>query len=137
MRANICVFCQKACGDCSWSKYDPKTKELLFEPVPGWTATPSYQKNGTKIVPTYHITAGPEFEPDDDYKGQKSTAVNKGYKVCKWCGDVIPRGSVRVSFCAKCNPYDRNYNRRGSYMNRILKIGGKRELPEKYKVSVP
>ena len=60
---NICFDCQKACGGCSWSRD--------FTPVPGWTATKKTQKiyvGGTKkhrYEKTYHITACPEFVPDE------------------------------------------------------------------------
>ena len=59
--ANICFMCKKACGGCSWSK--------SFEPVPGWTAEacqlPMASRYFTRYIETYHITACPEFEPDE------------------------------------------------------------------------
>ena len=70
-RANICFDCQKACGDCSWSELDPATKKPRFEPIPGWTAEKVMLNVGTHgvhkkaIVETYHITACPEFAPDE------------------------------------------------------------------------
>ena len=59
--ANICFDCQLACGRCSWSGRDPTTWELLFEPVPGWTAKKSRKSHND----TYHITACPLFIPDE------------------------------------------------------------------------
>ena len=57
-RANICFDCKNACGGCSWS--------ARFEPVPGWTATPTRFKyfdkaKNTKWTDTFHITECPEF----------------------------------------------------------------------------
>lgn len=67
-RANICFDCQRAYGGCSWSARDLETGELLFMPVPGWTAEPSllyksrnYHKKETW---TYRITACPLFLRD-------------------------------------------------------------------------
>lgn len=137
MKANICFYCKKAVGKCSWSEVDPKTKQIRYEPVPGWTAEPTIQKKGKTRTPTYSIKACPEFEPDEDYKGQKSTTPRRITRMCKWCGGQIPMDSMRVSFCAKCNPYDMDYSRRTSYMNSVIRRGGKRELPDKYKSTVP
>lgn len=64
-RANICFDCKNAvpddCGHgCEWSR--------KFEPVPGWTATPTTLRSGG-CTPTesWHITACPKFDPDDGY----------------------------------------------------------------------
>ena len=68
-KTNICIECEKACGGCSWSAADPITGKLLFEPVPGWTATPVLLNLGRHFdgrksyAQTYHITACPEFVP--------------------------------------------------------------------------
>ena len=67
-KANICFDCQKACGGCSWSEIDPNTGRPRFEPVPGWTAKKVKQRVNTYKVcweDTYHITACPEFVPDE------------------------------------------------------------------------
>ena len=68
-RTNICFDCQKACGDCSWSEIDPATKHPRFEPVPGWTAEKVLLRidhgHGGFGVETYHITACPQFVPDE------------------------------------------------------------------------
>lgn len=69
---NICFDCKKACGQCSWSAADPLTGELLFQPVPGWTAEKIEQNGKYRCKysgPTWHITACPLFEPDDKRKG--------------------------------------------------------------------
>ncbi len=68
---NICFDCKKACGQCSWSAADPLTGELLFEPVPGWTAEKIEQNSNYRYKypnTTYHITACPLFEQDDKRK---------------------------------------------------------------------
>ena len=69
-RTNLCFDCKKACGYCSWSELDPETKKPRFEPVPGWKAKKVILRIGTRhsknvYVETYHITACPEFVPDD------------------------------------------------------------------------
>ena len=69
---NICFDCKKACGQCSWSAADPLTGELLFKPVPGWTAEEVEQNRKYRNKypsTTYHITACPLFEPDEKRKG--------------------------------------------------------------------
>ena len=54
---NICFFCRKACGGCSWSRD--------FTPVPGWTAKKVMQRICRGRVrtweQTYKITACPQF----------------------------------------------------------------------------
>ena len=70
-KSNICFDCQKACGGCSWTEVDEKTGRQRFEPVPGWTARPVLLNlgmgwNGERnMAETYHITACPEFLPDE------------------------------------------------------------------------
>ena len=69
-KTNICFDCANACGGCSWSEVDPATKKPRFEPVPGWTAKKVMLKAGMAhsksiYVETYHITACPEFVPDN------------------------------------------------------------------------
>lgn len=66
---NICFDCQRACGDCSWSEIDQKTRKPRFEPVPGWTAEvvhyPAWMNgNKAKYEETYHITACPLYISD-------------------------------------------------------------------------
>lgn len=66
-RTNICFDCQNACGSCPWTAVNPKTDEIRFEPVPGWTAEKVrllVGGCGTKkyFTETYHITACPLFK---------------------------------------------------------------------------
>ena len=67
---NICFDCNNACGGCSWTAVDPKTKKIRFKPVPGWTAKKvllnvgTYGNNKRAIIETYHITACPQFKND-------------------------------------------------------------------------
>lgn len=67
---NICWDCKKACGKCSWTAANPLTGELLWKPVPGWTAEEVEQLRGGYRTSwkTYHITACPLFEPDEKRK---------------------------------------------------------------------
>jgi hypothetical protein len=72
-RANICFDCKKACGGCSWSEVDPDTKKIRFQPVEGWTATPSkiiagYEGGKVTHADTYCITECPLFERDEPRK---------------------------------------------------------------------
>lgn len=69
-KTNICFDCQNACGGCSWSEINPETKKPRFEPVPGWTAQEvilnvGRSRSGYGLVHTYHITACPQFVPDE------------------------------------------------------------------------
>lgn len=63
-RANICFRCQKAICGCSWSRE--------FVPVDGWTAEPVILKGFGKDVPSYHITACPEFVEDEPRTPEKN-----------------------------------------------------------------
>ena len=67
-KPNICFDYKNACGKCSWSAADPDTGKLKYEPVPGWTAEKSFLKVGKENIETYHITACPQFEPDEPRK---------------------------------------------------------------------
>ena len=75
--SNICFDCKKACGGCPWTEIDPHTGRPRFEPVPGWTAEKAvipctygyYRNKSTGGIQTYHITACPLFEKDDERKG--------------------------------------------------------------------
>ena len=55
-RIQLCCFCKKSCGGCSWSK--------KFVPVAGWTAVPTIIRNGRgqRDTESYKITACPEYE---------------------------------------------------------------------------
>lgn len=65
---NICWFCKKAYGYCSWSAIDPETEKVMFRPVRGWTAKKVSLNYGTygkekkrRMTETYYITACPQF----------------------------------------------------------------------------
>lgn len=56
-KQQLCWICKNACGGCSWSR--------AFKPVEGWMATPTIilqEDNYIKLIPSYHITACPEFK---------------------------------------------------------------------------
>ena len=65
-KTNICIYCKKACGGCSWSRYDTGKKRVAFEPVPGWTAerVPWRNHHGVVCGYTYHIHSGKEINKD-------------------------------------------------------------------------
>ena len=80
-KPNICFDCAKACGRCSWSEIDPKTNKVRFEPVPGWTAEKVRLNIGNwgeqpTIRETYHITACPEFEKEENRNQVDGFAVS-------------------------------------------------------------
>lgn len=55
----ICCFCKKACGGCSWSRN--------FEPVKGWEARPTIINHGfangkKRECHSYKIISCPEYE---------------------------------------------------------------------------
>lgn len=65
----LCWRCQNAYGDCPWTEVDPVTEKVKFQPVPGWTATPT-RRSTTRgpekvIVEGYSIKACPLFIPDN------------------------------------------------------------------------
>ena len=71
---NICFDCKNACGGCSWTEFNPETKQTRFEPVPGWTAKPvvlnvGAAKGQVRLVETYHITNCPQFVRDEPRTG--------------------------------------------------------------------
>lgn len=68
-KTNICIDCKKACGGCSWSEIDPSTEKQRFQPVEGWTAEPAVLTDCGRVIHTFHITACPEFEADEQRKG--------------------------------------------------------------------
>lgn len=85
-RTNICFDCQRACGGCSWSAWDPVTEKPMFRPVPGWTATPSKVDNakGRKAKPvwTYHVTACPLFVRDEPRESRPMYETEETEKLC-------------------------------------------------------
>ena len=66
-KQTICWSCKKALGDCSWSKCDKDTTEILFQPVDGWVAEKTsllmYSCDGTKRrVTSYIVESCPQYE---------------------------------------------------------------------------
>ena len=61
--------CKKALGDCSWSKCDKDTGEILFKPVDGWVAEKTsllmYKRGGKpRHVTSYIVESCPQYEED-------------------------------------------------------------------------
>ena len=66
-KQTICWSCKKALGDCSWSKCDEDTGEILFQPVDGWVAEKTsllaYIRGGKpKHVASYIVESCPQYE---------------------------------------------------------------------------
>lgn len=66
-KKTICWSCKKALGDCSWSKCDKDTGEILFKPVDGWVAEKTSllirSYDGTKRhVTSYIVESCPQYE---------------------------------------------------------------------------
>ena len=66
-KQTICWSCKKALGDCSWSKCDKDTMEILFQPVDGWVAEKTsllmYSYDGTpRHVTSYIVKSCPQYE---------------------------------------------------------------------------
>lgn len=58
-RKQLCYFCKKATGGCSWSRF--------FKPVEGWTAKPTVIHHGIyngkpRNMDSFAISECPEFE---------------------------------------------------------------------------
>ena len=62
-----CWTCKKYAGGCSWS--------ARYEPVPGWTATPTRKaaskKSASSCIESYDITYCPEYEKDREFEPVK------------------------------------------------------------------
>lgn len=59
-----CWTCKLACGSCPWSELDPNTKQIRFQPIPGWDAEAVvYDSNGVKVQ-TYKIYSCPMKEEE-------------------------------------------------------------------------
>lgn len=81
---SLCWDCKNACGKCSWSAADPATGELLFQPVPGWTAEEVQRTENTyssNVVVTYRVIDCPLFERDEKLKsyGELSAHEEKAW----------------------------------------------------------
>ena len=66
-KQTLCWSCKKALGNCSWSKCDKDTGEILFQPVDGWVAEKTsllmYSYDGTKRHETsYIVESCPQYE---------------------------------------------------------------------------
>lgn len=104
--SNICIDCKKSVGLCPWSACDPVTKKLLFQPVPGWTATPTKLKvYKGRMEASYNITACPLFEPDTRSKSVREPGV------CELCGKPLAPGSARKRYCYDCVPKGKMYSK--------------------------
>ncbi len=105
---NICFDCKKACGGCSWSEFDPHTKQPAYKPVEGWKAikVPYLIGSGSGIDSTYYISWCPEFEPDDGYE-----EIDTHNSACGVCGKPFTDGEPKQrKYCYSCVPlgYSRN-----------------------------
>ena len=66
-KKTLCWSCKKALGDCSWSKGDEDTREILFQAVDGWVAEKTsllaYSRGGKpKHVASYIVESCPQYE---------------------------------------------------------------------------
>ena len=66
-KQTLCWKCKKALGDCSWTKLDEDTTEILFQPVDGWVAEKTsllmYSYDGTpRHVTSYVVEYCPQYE---------------------------------------------------------------------------
>lgn len=59
-----CWTCEKATGGCSWTAIDQETGKVMFQPVPGWDATPTRRRLcGKTIMESYDIHDCPQYVP--------------------------------------------------------------------------
>lgn len=100
-KASICFDCGKACGRCSWSRYDDEKHRPAFEPVPGWVAEKVMLKLNSghgkaHVTETYRVIECPEFEPEGERKSDylmltpdQSEAFVRNIKsiLRKWCNE--------------------------------------------------
>ena len=66
-KQTLCWSCKKALGDCSWTKCDKDTMEILFQPVDGWVAEKTSllmcRHGGKQIHETsYIVESCPQYE---------------------------------------------------------------------------
>ena len=106
--ANICIDCKKACGGCSWSEIDPKTKKVRFQPVEGWTATKrvlylGISRGTRRWAETYDIKACPLFESDAPDK-PKPALLPPNIRKCNICGKEFEGLHGRMKYCYDCVP---------------------------------
>ena len=103
---SICFDCKKACGDCSWSAYDPVAGTLKWEPVEGWVAEPVlYPPSAPYQKPSWRVIECPEFEPD----GPTMIIADR---YCEMCGEQIVGERIGSRcHCFKCVPKYHFYDR--------------------------
>ncbi len=96
MADTLCLSCGRCYGDCPWSERDPETKRIKFQPVPGWTAEPTWKRG---CGASYHVVACPLYVSDG-----KDYSAGRGQK---------PKYDVRaVSDCLRAGMTDREIMRR-------------------------
>ena len=96
MADTLCLSCGRCYGDCPWSERDPETKRIKFQPVPGWTAEPTWKRG---CGASYHVVACPLYVSDG-----KDYSDGRGQK---------PKYDVRaVSDCLRAGMTDREIMRR-------------------------
>lgn len=66
-KQTLCWSCKKSLGDCSWTKCDEDTREILFKPVDGWVAEKTsllaYRRGGKpRHVTSYIVESCPQYE---------------------------------------------------------------------------
>ena len=66
-KQTLCWKCKKVFGDCSWTKLDEDTREILFHPVDGWVAEKTsllmYKRGGKpRHVTSYIVEFCPQYE---------------------------------------------------------------------------
>ncbi len=78
LKEQICWYCQKASGKCSWSHENI--------PIPGWNAEADVLNSQTasgRGIPTYRIYDCPEYEPGKEgefYEKQRKRKSKKHKK---------------------------------------------------------
>ena len=126
MADTLCLSCAKCYGDCPWSERDPETKRIKFQPVPGWTAEPTWKRG---CGASYHVVACPLYVSDG-----KDYSAGRGQK---------PKFDVRkVAACMRAGMTDREIMRRtgiqsDSTLRAGEKIGGTRMLTIVIQVDAP
>lgn len=96
MADTLCLSCARCYGDCPGSERDPETKRIKFQPVPGWTAEPTWKRG---CGASYRVVACPLYVSDG-----KDYSAGRGQK---------PKYDVRaVSDCLRAGMTDREIMRR-------------------------
>lgn len=74
-----CEHCKKCFGGCSWTDLDEATGKTKFEPVAGWSATPTTKISNGQVIHSYEIRYCPEFV-DDGTERRRLPASDRRYK---------------------------------------------------------